>query len=464
MKPLSPTDQLFLWLEKRHQPMHVAGLQLFSFPEDAPDDYVSELAATLRQYTQVTPPLNQRLVTKYGRYYWKEDTSLDLEYHFRHEALPKPGRIRELLARVSAEHGYAMDRQRPLWQCHLIEGLQDRRFALYTKAHHSLVDGISAMRMAQRALSPDPQARDLPPVWALPPLESRSHSHGRMDILGSLAHLLAGAGEQLSTIPKVVQELYKTVRQARREQYYSSAFQAPPCLLNHRITSARRFAAQSYSLSRIRAVGQAFGATVNDVVLAMCSSALRSYLLSLNALPDAPLIAMVPMSLRQDESAGGNQIAMILTNLATDLADPAMRLMAIQDSVRQSKERYASMTPAEILNYTALALAPAGLHLLTGVAPRWQTFNVVISNVPGPKEPLYWNGAKLEGMYPVSIVLDRMALNMTLTSYCDQIEFGLVGCMRTLPSLQRLLDYLEAGLAELEQAAGLPSEKMPKLG
>lgn len=455
MKPLSPTDQLFLWLEKRHQPMHVAGLQLFSFPEGAPDDYVGELAAAMRQYTQVSAPLNQRLGTRYGRYYWKEDESLDLEHHFRHEALPRPGRVRELLARVSAEHGYALDRERPLWQCHLIEGLQERRFALYTKVHHSLVDGISAMRMAQKALSTDPHARDLPPAWALPSVESSGSAHRPMDVLGSLAHLLAGAGEQLSTIPKVVQELYKTIRRARREQYYDSAFQAPPCLLNQKITGARRFAAQSYSLSRIRAIGEAFGTTVNDVVLAMCSSALRAYLLSQNALPDAPLIAMVPMSLRQDESAGGNQLGMILTNLATDLADPAMRLMAIQDSVRQSKERYASMTPAEILNYTALTLAPAGLHLLTGLAPRWQTFNVIISNVPGPKEPLYWNGARLEGMYPVSIVLDRMALNMTLTSYCDQIEFGLVGCLRTLPSLQRLLDYLEAGLVELEEAAGI---------
>jgi len=278
-----------------------------------------------------------------------------------------------------------------------------------------------------------------------------------MDVLGSLAHLVAGAGEQLSTIPRVVQELYKTIRRARREQYYDSAFQAPPCILNRKITGARRFAAQSYSLNRIRAVGEVFGTTVNDVVLAMCSSALRAYLLSQNALPDAPLIAMVPMSLRQDDSAGGNQLGMILTNLATDLADPAVRLLAIQDSVRESKERYASMTPAEILNYTALTLAPAGLHLLTGLAPRWQTFNVVISNVPGPKQPLYWNGARLEGMYPVSIVLDRMALNMTLTSYSDQIEFGLVGCLRTLPSLQRLLDYLEAGLVELEQAAGIHS-------
>ena len=166
MKPLSPVDQLFLWLEKRQQPMHVAGLQLFSFPEDAPDDYVSQLAASLREYNLVSPPFSQRLESRLGRYYWTEDYQLDLEHHFRHEALPTPGRIRELLTFVSAEHSHLMDRARPLWQCHLIEGLQQRRFALYTKAHHAMVDGISAMRMAQRSLSTDPTARNLPPVWA----------------------------------------------------------------------------------------------------------------------------------------------------------------------------------------------------------------------------------------------------------------------------------------------------------
>lgn len=457
MKPLSPVDQLFLWLEKRQQPMHVAGLQLFSFPEDAPDDYVSELALAMRDYQQVSPPWNQRLRSRLGRYYWTEDTQLDLEHHFRHEALPKPGRIRELLALTSAEHSHLMDRERPLWQCHLIEGLQGRRFAIYNKVHHSLLDGISAMRMAQRAMTTDPNERNRPPFWAMAMSERAARPEGApaMDLVTSLAHLLNQAGAQLSTIPTVARELFKTVRQLRRNPENDAIFQAPQCLLNQRITGSRRFAAQSYSLSRIRALGKVYGATVNDIVLAMCASALRDYLRSQGALPDAPLVAMVPMSLRQDDSAGGNQIGMILTSLATHLEDPVRRLRAIQDSIQVSKDRYAAMTPAEILNYTALTLAPAGLHLLTGVAPAWQTFNVVISNVPGPREPLYWNGAKLEGMYPVSIVLDRMALNMTLTSYCDQIEFGLIGCRRTLPSLQRLLDYLENGLLALEECAGL---------
>src|SRR5690606_25254600 len=432
--------------------MHVAGLQIFSPPEGAPDDYVQSLANVLREQHEVSPPFNQRLGLSFGRYCWKEDRRFDLDHHFRHEALAQPGRIRELLARVSAEHSNLLDRARPLWQCHLIEGLQDGRFALYTKVHHSMMDGISAMRMMQRSLSVDPTVRDMPPVWATPPSLSERHTQPHLDVLGNLAHLLSEAGQQISTIPTVVRELYKTIREARRNPLYDSVFRAPRCLLNERITGSRRFAAQSYSLHRVRRVAQAFGATLNDIVLAMCASALRKYLEGQNALPASPLVAMVPMSLRQDDSAGGNQVAVILASLATHLADPVARLQAIRESVQTEKDRYAAMTPAEILNYTALVMAPAGIHLLTGMVPQWQTFNVVISNVPGPRETLYWNGAPMEGLYPVSIVLDRLALNMTMTSYRDHLEVGLIGCRRTLPSLQRLLDYLEEGLKELEVA------------
>jgi len=182
---------------------------------------------------------------------------------------------------------------------------------------------------------------------------------------------------------------------------------------------------------------------------------LRNYLISQQALPDKPLIAMVPVSLRRDDSAEGNQIAMILANLGTEVADPSLRLERVKASIQEAKCRYKAMSPAEILNYTALMMAPAAIQLLTGLAPGLQPFNVIISNVPGPKEPLYWNGARLTGMYPVSIPVDQVALNITLTSYVDHLEFGLTACRRTLPSMQRLLDYLEQGLRDLEVAGDL---------
>src|SRR5690554_125927 len=436
--------------------MHVGGLQIFSFPEDAPDDYVARLAEQLRKDTEVTAPFNLRLDSRLAQPVWVHDEHLDLEHHFRFEALPTPGRIRELLAFVSAEHSHLMDRERPLWEFHLIEGLGDRQFAVYVKVHHSLVDGISAMRMTQKMLSTDPSKRNMPPVWDMSVRQGRGGDRSSPSLWQSISHLLGESGKQLGTVPTVARELLRSVNQARKDPVYNSMFHAPRSILNRKITGSRRFAAQSYCLKRIKAVCHANDATVNDVVTAMCAGALRTYLMNLDALPEKPLIAMVPVSLRKyqkpgEDQAEGNQVGVILANLHTDEHHAGERLKKIHQGMQEAKDRYAHMSPEEILNYTALTLAPAGFHLLTGMAPKWQTFNVVISNVPGPKEASYWNGAKLEGMYPVSIAMDRLALNMTVTSYNDQVEFGLVGCRRTLPSLQRMLDYLEDGLVELEQ-------------
>jgi diacylglycerol O-acyltransferase len=454
MKPLSPVDQLFLFIERRQQPMHVAGLQLFSFPEGAGDDYVRGLGEFMRQFDQPEPPFDLHLVTRLGLRNWDEDDQFDIDHHFRHEALPQPGRIRELLTRVSAEHSNLLHRDRPLWQAHLIEGLSNRRFALYTKVHHALLDGTAAMRLLSGSLSSDPEKREIPPVWAIPKgvraVRPSEAPEGPMERLAALL------GKQIGTIPALARELGKLADREHRDPAHVSIFQAPICPLNERITGSRRFAAQSYSLARFRALAKIFDATVNDVVLAVCSGALRRYLEGLDCLPAEPLIALVPISLRKDESTEGNQIAMILANLGTHLADPAERMRTIKASVQESKQRYAQMTPEESLNFAALMLAPTFLNMVTGLAPQLHAFNVVISNVPGPREPLYWNGAKLIGLYPVSLVIDRMALNITLTSYVDSLEFGIIGCRRTLPSMQRLLDHLERALADLEGAAGMP--------
>ena len=232
-----------------------------------------------------------------------------------------------------------------------------------------------------------------------------------------------------------------------------SAFSAPKSILNQHISGARRFAAQSYSFKRMRAAGKALNATVNDVTLAMCASALRRYLLDLDALPERPLVAMVPVSTRKDDSDSGNQVAMVLTSLATDIATPAKRFEAIMRSMKTAKERLARMSQLEMMNYLGVIMAPSGINMATGLAPTWQAFNVVVSNVPGPKKTLYFNGAQMEGTYPLSIVLDGQALNITLTSYGDDMEIGLTACRRTLPHMQKLLQYLEDALAELESLA-----------
>ena len=457
MKPLSPMDQTFLWLERRNQPMHVGGLQLITPPPDAPPDFVQRIAERIRNPAEAVPPFNQRLVQRFGMWFWTEDEDFDIEAHVRVLALPRPGRIRELLALASQLHSNHLDRARPLWEYYIIDGVEGGRVAVYTKIHHAMVDGMAAMRMLMKSMSEDPAARKLPAIWAKPLHSSGDTGDGaraaRQGPYAALAQAAQAAGAQIGGLPFVAWELWGKFKEAYANGDLASGFLAPRCILNQRVTASRRFAAQSYSLDRIRGVGKAHAATVNDVVLAMCGSALRKYLQELDALPEKSLVAMVPVSMRRDDTATGNQVAMLLATLGTHLTDPRERLEAIKRSVKDSKDRYARMTPGQIMTYAGLLAAPSNISLATGLAPHFQAYNVAISNVPGPKKPLYWNGARLDGTYPVSIVADGQALNITLNSYADKMEFGITACRRALPHIQRLLDYLEQGLRELEGAA-----------
>jgi len=455
VKPLSPMDQTFLWLERRNQPMHVGGLQLITPPKDAPPDFVQRIAERIRtSSSEVVPPFNQRLVQRFGAWFWTEDDDFDLEAHVRVLALPRPGRIRELLALVSQLHSNHLDRARPLWEYYIIDGVEGGRIAVYTKIHHAMVDGMAAMRMLMKSMSEDPAARKLPAIWAKPLQGSGDARNGASAPRQSpIAALAQAARAQIGGLPFVARELYGKLRESRAQVGLASGLLAPRSILNQRVTASRRFAAQSYSLDRIRAAGKAHDATVNDVVLAMCGSALRRYLQELDALPERSLVAMVPVSMRRDDTATGNQVAMLLARLGTDVAVPRERIAAIKQSVQESKDRYARMTPEQILAYGGLLAAPSNLSVATGLAPRFQAYNVTISNVPGPKKTLYWNGARLDGTYPVSIVADGQALNITVNSYVDKMEFGITACRRALPHIQRLLDYLEQGLSELESAA-----------
>jgi len=464
MKSLSSADQAFLWLENRQQPMHVGGLQLFTLPEDAGPKFISELMDSLYAFSEPTGVFGQCLTSKRGRYYWKTDAYFDIEHHVRHEALPKPGRIRELLARVSAEHGHLMDRSRPLWEFHVIEGLKGRKIAVYAKIHHAMIDGISAMRLLSRALTTDPNARNIEPIWMNDKPRKKEPSMLRPStLIEHIAELSGDARKQLRAMPTAIIEVSKAYRKnAMDDPDLVGVRQAPRCLLNEPITGSRRFAAQSYPLARFKKVAKKFNVTMNDVLLAVCGSALRNYLISQNALPDEPLICMVPMSIREEgDTELGNQVATILANLGTHIADPIDRLEIVHRSIVAAKNLFSNMNQTEIINYTAMLMAPSAINMLTGRVPSFQTFNVTVSNVPGPKEKLYWNGAALEGIYPLSIPLNRNALNITILSYIDQLEFGFTACRKTLPSMQRLLDYLENGIQELEVAADI--NQQPKV-
>jgi len=458
MAMMPVTDSMFLLAESREHPMHVGGLQLFELPDGAGPDYVSEFHRQLLSLVDVRPLFRRRPrgpVGSVGQFAWSNDDQLDLEYHVRLSGLPRPGRVRELLELTSRLHGYLLDRHRPLWEFTVMEGLQGNRFATYTKAHHALLDGVSALRLLQSSLSEDPSDMTVRPPWA---------QKVRTDVFGGGSRgSSSDAFDPVRAISAFAKEVRgfgtaaaKVVNEAFREQSATLSFTAPRSMFNVPITGARRFAAQGWPLDRIKAVGKAAGATMNDVMLAMCSGALRRYMLDLGTLPDKPLVAAIPMSLRARsgmESVGGNAIGIILCDLATTLPDAGARLAAIHDSMLRGKQVYQGMSRLQITALSALPLIPLAVGTIPGmtrVTP--PAFNVLISNVPGPRSPLYWNGARMQGVYPLSIPYEGQALNITVTSYAGSLEFGLTGCRRTVPHLQRLLGALEEALVELEKS------------
>jgi WS/DGAT/MGAT family acyltransferase len=448
---MPPTDSMFLLGESREHPMHVGALQLYQPPEDAGPDFVRESYEAMLAETDVQPLFRQHpaFVGPLTNVAWSFDKDVELDYHFRRSALPSPGRVRELLELTSRLHGTLLDRHRPLWEAHLIEGLDDGRYAIYIKFHHSLLDGVSAMKMLQRAFTTDPDDDEARAPWALKP---RKHKSSGGDSPSALQRLTGTLGAAASLGPSTL----TLARAALLEQQLTLPFRAPKTMFNVRIGGARRIAAQSYSLDRIKAVKDAAGITVNDVVLAMSAGALRAYLLDQNALPDTPLIAMVPVSMRKEDGGGGNAVGAILCNLGTHIEDPAKRLQAVTESISDNKKVFVELPQVQQLALSVTLVGGLFLGLIPGfirTAP--PPFNIVISNVPGAQEQLYWRGTQLVGNYPLSIALDGQAMNITVANNADNLDFGLVGARGSVPHMQRMLGHLETALKDLERAVGV---------
>jgi len=471
VSPIDPTATAFLLAENRSMPMHVGGLQLFEKPEGAGRDYGRQMYEAMSDVAEVAPLFGKRphrSLTTAGQLVWVEDEQFDIEHHVRHSALPRPGRVRELLDLAGRLHSTRLARERPLWEAHVIEGLRDGRVALYTKTHHALVDGISAMRLLQGVLTTDHTRRGMPAPWdartrdreAASPSGGNSLSLAEMPVQVLRQALQQGMGiaAEAAGMPGA---LVRTIAKGVRNETSAISLHAPRTIFNQKITGSRRFAAQDWPIERLQAIGKATGTTLNDVVLAMCAGAVRAYLLEQVALPETPLVAMVPIGLKAKEShvasvEGGNAIGAVMCQLGTDLVDPADRLTAIHRSMQQGKDALSSMTPTQIMAMSALGQAPAivapMLRMQGIVRP---PYNLIISNVPGPRTTHYWNGAKLVGNYPLSIPINGMALNITCTSYDGNLGFGLIGCRRTVPHLQRLLTHLDDEVNAMEKAAGV---------
>lgn len=463
--PMSPTDSMFLLAESENRQMQVGGLALFTPPEGACASDVRQMFAAAVARDKVSGMWRKRArrsVLSLGQWAWDSDADVDLDRHVHYSALPRPAGILELWTLVSWLHATPLDRDRPLWEIHLIEGLADGRYAVYIKVHHALTDGVSAMGMLRSALSTDPELRGQPALWE--PVETASESAPATTSDGWLPGRTAtaiwdGARDAAGLLPA----LAGTLVQALRQRGGALSLVIPNTMFNVAIDSARSFTGGSWPLERLRLVAKHSDATVNDVVLAMCAGALRSYLTTRKALPLASLVAMIPVSLRlplpaadQDGTADtGNKIGSLMCGLATDLADAGERLLSVRDSMREGKTALGAHSQLQILAMSALGATPLALGMLLGHHGLLRPPNVMISNVTGSPVPLYWNGARLDALYPLSIPVDGQALNITCTSTEDTIAFGLTGCRDAVPGIGELTALLDKELRLLEHAAGL---------
>lgn len=463
-------DLMFIYGETSSSKMHVAGLLPFTPPTDLPRDYLRDMIDDARSL-EVTAPWNRKLAHPQLQFSpvhdWVVDEDLDFDYHVRRSALASPGDERELGILVSRLHSNHLDLARPPWEIHVIEGLEGGRFALYMKIHHALVDGYSAMKMLARSLSSDPDSRDKRMFFNMPtPPRSKppvTESEGSLNPITATLRAIGGIGSTVaggvSSAVDLTTALVNT--QIRRDGEYvhiAGSVSAPHSILNRRISRNRRFATQQYEFDRLKQLSSQHGATINDVALAIIGGGLRKFLTDSDELPESSLIAFLPVNVRpKGDEGGGNAVGAILTPMGTDIEDPVERLKSISAATHASKAQLATMSPAAIVAYSAALLAPASGQIvgaLTGIQPPWPyTFNLCVSNVPGPREPLFLNGSRLEATYPVSIPMHGMALNITLQSYAQTMNFGFVGCRDALPHLQRLAVYTGDALAELEKAS-----------
>lgn len=468
MRKIPFADGYYLMAESRGAPMHVAAMGLFTLPKGVDSvRYLKNLREKLTDDVELRRPFADKVrmgpLGVAGNMYWETDSSLDLDYHVRHSALPGPGSYRELFRLVSRLHGTLLDRSRPLWELHLIEGLQNRQFATYMKVHHSAVDGVSAIRImesmyaksARKKLqhSPLSQAAYEEYLANSSTAKKPTAEASDQDVKNALAVLQGQVGSAVNVV-SAFGDLANVW--LRRNRELSVPFhRVPRTPFTSELTGARRVVAQSWPLERLRAVGKAMGGTINDAVLAMVAGALRAYLLNRRDLPRESLKGMTPVSISSENKSGAsNAVGMVVVDLCTDEEDVARRIQGVKNSMDASKAQLRKMSKSEIEVYSILSHMPHLITQLLGLASRFPAYNTIISNVPGPRERRYWDGARVDGVYPLGIAVDGCALNFTLISNHQNLDFGIVACRKSLPDAQRLIEHLDESLKEIEEAVG----------
>lgn len=446
---LSILDSNFLQLETARQPMHVAGLMIFELPADAKPDFVSEVVDRFRSCKVYHNPWNYRL-KRAGRLQFmpmlQEVHSVDMEYHVRHLALPRPGGERQLGQMIARLHSQPLDLRRPMWEVHLIEGLENNRFALYLKIHHCLVDGVSATKILMRALSTMPDDVSQLPFWAAADNSAKDIPRAQRKAEGKMS---LPALSSVFAISRAVSRSWFM----KGDDENVTLRTAPRSIINDRIYTQRRFATHSEPLERIKAIAKGADASLNDIVLALSGTVLREYLEEHNALPDQGLTASVPVSLHDpNDKSIKNNIGFIFATTGTHIADDRRRVEAVKASAQKAKERLQALPKGSQGTFSTIMLLPYIGGLVTGLAGRIKpAFNVVISNVPGPKEPRYLFGARLTNLYPVSIPMHGGALNITCFSHAGVLNFGLTACRDSLPHMQQMAVSLGRAVDRFEE-------------
>lgn len=460
MNRLSLLDSAFLRMESTHTPMHVGGLLTFKLPANAPPDYLQQLSAALRAHPFMPAPFDQRL-------HWPGAhtlppqwvaTETDPEYHVRHSALPYPGGERELGVLVARLHSHALDFDRPLWECHIIEGLENDRFAIYLKAHHCGIDGMGAMKLVKSWLTSDPTDPRSPGELRAALRTQRDTAAYRQDTrqargLQELLRSVLDRGKlQASTARDLAATFYR-LSQGGDNSAIRAALRTPNTPFNVPVTGQRRLGTQLLSLDRLHAVAEATDTTINDIALSLCGAATRRYLREQDALPKRSLTASVPIGLARNDGRAGNAVSGFVCPIGSDIEDPLQRLQRIHAITQRTKEKMLAMSSPALERFGMFGIAPLMLGQLTGTLPKWPPlFNVVVSNVVASKERLFMMGAELEAIFPMSILFDGYALNLSVVGYADKVAVGYIGCRNAVPSLQRLAVYTGEALDELETA------------
>ncbi|MGH2901550.1 MAG: WS/DGAT/MGAT family O-acyltransferase [Solirubrobacteraceae bacterium] len=487
MRQLTSLDAQFLALETRRQTGHVGSVAILD-PATTPSGTITiaDIEALITERLPLLPPLRWRLLEVplgLDYPYWVDDEDFDLHFHVRELGLAAPGTDEQLAEQVARIVSRPLDRGRPLWELYLISGLQSGHVALFTKIHHAVIDGMSGAEILGLLLDLTPEGRviETPGPWG--------DNEAVPSDLGMLLRGVAGAARYplraLQSLPAALPNLeetqFKTIPGAaalgrlvtRAQQAITraegvverTALVAPKTTFSGRVSAHRRFTFGQLSLADVKAVKNAHGCTVNDVIVSICAGTVRRWLAAHDELPGEPLVAQIPISVRTEEQIGtyGNRIMLMAAPLHTEVDDPVERLHRTHESLGDMKDRHRAL-PASLLADANHFIPPAvfsrAARLTFGIAtsgrgrPVW---NLVISNVPGPQFPLYCAGAKLVANYPVSVITHGMGLNITVMSYMGHLDFGIVADREQMPDVALLMGWLGEELALLIAAAETPT-------